>query len=442
MDSAKLLKEIGEVVSVLAKLLDHRQRGRLAPLFLGMLLSCGRRTATSWFRAAGVSDQFQQYYYLLATIGRKTRALAAFWFRIAIPRFVRDGRLVLVLDDTPTKRYGPKVQGAGVHHNPTPGPADQKFVYGHIWVTLGVAVVHPLWKTLCIPWLASLYIRAKDIGKLPKNTKRKFKTKLELAIELVEWAHRMLKSMGIQVTVVADGAYAKRTFLMGMRERGITVVSRLRKDAALYSVPGPRQPGQRGRPRKFGAERINLSARAKDRRGWKQGEFQVYGKLEPKKYKTFEATYRPADGPIRVVLVRDADSAIALFTTNPGATVEEIITTYSERSSIEQTFHDIKEVHGAGEQQLRNLDANVGAFNLILWLHGMITWWSWDKTDAELVDRSASPWDNRPRQPSHADCYKALRRKCIESAISFVSASWPSESKIHRLVATLLRMAA
>jgi hypothetical protein len=31
------------------------------------------------------------------------------------------GRLLLAVDDTPTKRYGPKVQGAGIHHNPTRG---------------------------------------------------------------------------------------------------------------------------------------------------------------------------------------------------------------------------------------------------------------------------------------------------------------------------------
>ncbi len=34
-------------------------------------------------------------------------------------------RLLLVIDDSPTKRYGPKVEGADVHHNPTPGPADR-----------------------------------------------------------------------------------------------------------------------------------------------------------------------------------------------------------------------------------------------------------------------------------------------------------------------------
>jgi hypothetical protein len=45
-------------------------------------------------------------------------------------------RLLLALDDTPTARYGPCVEGAGIHHNPSPGLAGEKFVYGHVWVTL------------------------------------------------------------------------------------------------------------------------------------------------------------------------------------------------------------------------------------------------------------------------------------------------------------------
>ena len=31
-----------------------------------------------------------------------------------------------------TKRYGPCVEGAGVHRNPTPGPAAQEWVYGRV----------------------------------------------------------------------------------------------------------------------------------------------------------------------------------------------------------------------------------------------------------------------------------------------------------------------
>jgi hypothetical protein len=42
------------------------------------------------------------------------------------------------------KRYGPKVEGAGLHHNQTPGPAGAKFIHGHNWVTLAWVVRHPL----------------------------------------------------------------------------------------------------------------------------------------------------------------------------------------------------------------------------------------------------------------------------------------------------------
>ena len=42
-------------------------------------------------------------------------------------------RLVFARDDTPTPRAGPCVPAAGVHHNPTPGPAGGPFVYGHVW---------------------------------------------------------------------------------------------------------------------------------------------------------------------------------------------------------------------------------------------------------------------------------------------------------------------
>ena len=38
-------------------------------------LAGGRRTVTTWLRAAGVSDDFQDYYYLLACVGRKSESI-------------------------------------------------------------------------------------------------------------------------------------------------------------------------------------------------------------------------------------------------------------------------------------------------------------------------------------------------------------------------------
>ena len=135
MATWKLPADLRSSITQLGELLDTRSSGRLLIIFVGVLFARGRRTVASWLRAAGVGADFPDYYYFLSSLGRKTESIAAGLLRQAVHVIGPGERVLLGLDDTPTKRYGPRVQGAGLHHNPTPGPADQKFVYGHVWVT-------------------------------------------------------------------------------------------------------------------------------------------------------------------------------------------------------------------------------------------------------------------------------------------------------------------
>src|SRR5947207_2018223 len=119
--------------------LDRRSAPRLLLLLVGALFARGRRTVTSWFRAAGITTDFRRAYSALGAAGRRAEALARRLLWAALLPLLRrapGARLLFALDDTPTARYGPHVAGAGVHHNPSPGPAGEKFVYGHVWVTL------------------------------------------------------------------------------------------------------------------------------------------------------------------------------------------------------------------------------------------------------------------------------------------------------------------
>ena len=50
---------------------DFRSAPRLALLFLGAVLVRGRRTVTSWIRAAKLSDQFRPCYTAVAAAGKK-----------------------------------------------------------------------------------------------------------------------------------------------------------------------------------------------------------------------------------------------------------------------------------------------------------------------------------------------------------------------------------
>lgn len=86
----------------------------------------------------------------------------------------------------------------------------------------------------------------------PKH-RPEFRTKLELAVELLRWAKPWLGLLELPIWVVADGAYASRESLKPAKALGMTVVSRLRKDAALRTLPGLRPAGKRGRPRAYTA---------------------------------------------------------------------------------------------------------------------------------------------------------------------------------------------
>jgi len=434
-----------EWVEWLAAGLHARNRWRLSVILLGMLFATGRRTVTTWLRAAGVSTEFDDYYYCLASVGRKTNSVSTQLLVLALRVLPLRERLLAVIDDSPTKRYGPKVEGADIHHNPTPGPADQKYLYGHVWVTISLAVRHPWWGPMALPLRAALYVRRKTIPTIPKKRGWRFVTKLVLAARLVEWIARIAKKSGKTLWIVIDGGYTKRPFLKRALATGATIVGRLRKDAALRDLPPKLQKGQRrgrGRPRKYGKNKISLAKRAGQSRGWKTIECVLYNETATKTYKTFLATYGPVGGVIRVVLVKEDHGYFAFFCTNPDANVKEIIEAFADRATIEQGFHDVKEVWGASQQQVRNIWTNVGCFNLNLWMHTLVELWAWDQSHADLCNRDDSPWDDAERRPSHADRRKALRRQIMRNELSKVAAAWWLPRKIIQLVESLMALAA
>jgi len=426
--------------------LDRRSAPRLLLLLVGALFAKGRRTVTSWFRAAGITTEFRPAYNALWAAGRHADALGYRLLCIALKPLMRHlagDHLLFAIDDTPTARYGPKVQGAGIHHNPTPGPAGEKFVYGHIWVTLAWLVRHPAWDTLALPLRALLYVRVKDIGKLTKHYPWTFRTKLELAIELARWLHVWMSGLGKELWLVVDGAYAKRPFLKPATALGLVVFSRLRKDAHLLSLPpSKRRRGRRGPLPTYGKERIDLAKRAAQKRGWQQVACVQYGERVVKTIKTFEATWRPAGGRIRVVIVWEDEGWLAYFCTDPAMTVVAILEAMADRGAIEQLFKDVKEVWGAGQQQVRNVYAGIGAFTVNLVLYTVVEVWAWARDEEALVDRSRCPWDTEERRPSHADKRKALQRLILREEIRVASRGRAESEEFSDWAIRLLDLAA
>ena len=187
-------------------------RFRLPRLLGGILLAAGRHTATAWFRAGGISDDFRRAYHTIHAVGCRTEPMAFSAWTAARPCLEGSRRLLVAIDDTPTSRYGPCVEGAGIHHNPSPGPASEKFVCGHVWVTLAGLAKHPAWGAVALPLEASLYVRRKDLAQLPPERKWVFYTKLEWAADqlrrLKSWAAgRSVAEVRSRLTVLLGGLW-------------------------------------------------------------------------------------------------------------------------------------------------------------------------------------------------------------------------------------------
>ena len=439
-----LVGGLAAAVAKMAGALDARMSFRLAIIVAGMLLADDRRTASSWFVAAGVLDDWDRFYDALISIGRKSRDISEVVLRFVIEKLDPGpgGRITLAIDDTPEKRYGRQVEGAGVHHDPTPGPAGGEFCYGHNWVSLALLAKHPLWGVIALSLRSLLYVREVDVPQLDEKRGWVFQTKHQLAAQLVSWFMALLRSWKLEriVWVVVDGAYAARPFLDAVLAEGAVVVSRLRKDAALFDLPPARTPGQRGRPRKYGAK-LSLAKRSAHPGGWQSITYNCRGGEVTREYKTFLAMSHLTDKLIRVVLVRFEDGGcIPYFCTDLNATVCDILEAAADRWAIEEHFHDVKEIWGAGQQQVRNVWSNIGCWHLNQWLHTLVELASWDESSETLVNRTARPWDNANRRPSHADRRRTMALQILRAEFPATRPATPETQKYLTLAESLLAL--
>jgi hypothetical protein len=433
-------------VSALAAVMDRRLAFRLGIIFAGMFLADGRLTASAWFVAAGVGDDWDLFYDCLASVGRTSEKIGTVLLGLVVQKLARKtcDRILLGMDDSPTARYGKHVEGAGVHHNPTPGPADGKWLYGHNWVSLAWLQKHPAWGVIALPLRSLPYIREVDVPKLADKYGWEFRTKHELGVELLTWFMKTIRDhrQKAKVWLAVDGAYAARPFLLPVLELGMVVVSRLRKDAYLRDLPGVPDPHRRGRHPIYGKNQISLAKRAGHRHGWETITYDCRGAQVTRQYKTFLATSKLVSGQIRVVILRFEDGGWApYFCTDTSAEVRDILEAVAARWAIEEHFHDVKEVWGAGQQQVRSLWSNIGCWHLNQWAYTLTELHCWDMDKSELVDRRARSWDNPDRRPSHADRKRAICREMLEKQFNAALPPGPDKGKFRTLFETLVELA-
>ena len=145
---------------------------------------------------------------------------------------------------------------------------------------------------------------------------------------------------------VGDSSYAALDLLNAVREK-VTVVTRLRLDAALYEAALERIAGQMGRPRKKGVRLPTLNEVIKNpRTHWKKVVVNWYGvekEIEITSGRCVWFHVGKEAVPIRWVIVRDPAEEFdtqAVLCTNQNAAPQQIVEWFVRRWQVEVTFEE------------------------------------------------------------------------------------------------------
>ena len=378
-----------------------RPSAALFAILIGAWVLCpGRRTVT---RMIGIGDPDGEHahdaYHRFLRAGAWT--MARLWRRLLgllLAHLELGERLVLDLDDTLFHKCGRKVDGAGSFRDPIRSRGQHTvFAHGLNLVVLTLRV-RPPWggEPLGLPINVRLYRKGGpsllDLGQA-------------MVEEVAGWLpdHRFLLG--------CDGAYAP---LAGRELPRTHVVSRIKRNAAIFELPPPRRPGQRGRPRKKGdrlpcPERLALQADE----GWSDVAVETRGRqLRRWVYARTVLWYAVLQQPVLLVVVADPDARQPddlFFTTDLDLAPEYVAGIYAGRWSIEDTFRNTKQLLGGENPQSWKGQGPERAAALSLWTYSAI--WLW----YVACHGAQAPWQPRPwhpakRTPSFADALATLRR--------------------------------
>ena len=351
---------------------------------------------------------------------------------VAVLAHVGAGSLVLLLDDTLLHRPGRKVQGAGTWRDAVRSTAKAVvFARGLNVVVLAVRI-DPAWGGMPIALPVGVALHRKDGPTLP-----------ELAASLVRRLAERLPEANF--TLCADGAYAT---LAGADLPRTTVISRMRRDAAIYEAPPPRT-GKRGRPRRKGARLASppeLVAKIA-RTDWSPTDIDWRGRTETRLIWARPVLwYRVCPGAMIVlVVVRDPNGIQPddyFFTTNLAMAPATVVSIYASRWAIEVTNRDAKQVVGVEQPQSWADQGPERAASLGFWLHTAVWLTYMTATGSRRPPMIERDWYPGKTTPSFADAMAEVRRALWRERISPGSKPQPLTPKMTNVLVEALATAA
>src|SRR3954463_1145938 len=299
----------------------------------------------------------------------------------ALAVFVPDGPVVVGIDETIERRWGPKISARGIYRDPV------RSSHGHFvkasglrWISV-MLLVHIPWagRIWGLPFLTTLA----PSERFARRAGRRHKPLADWGRQLLLLARRWLP--GRRLIAVADTTYAVIELLAAVRHR-LTMVTRLRLDARLFDPPPPHRPGARGRRRVTGQRQPTLVQRLTDPAShWRRvmvSQWYGEGRRELDILTGTAVWDHPGRRvPVRWVLVRDVGGEHdpqAFVCTDQGADALDVLRWFVRRWAVEVTFEEVRRHLGVETQRQWSDNAIARTTPALLALFSLVTLWAHD----------------------------------------------------------------
>jgi hypothetical protein len=260
-------------------------------------------------------------------------------------RLMVHGAFLAAADATFVGKASKKMPGVQNWWDHSSNPDRGGYLFGHNWAILGL--LSPFrGKWLCFPILARLISGQKNPSHFVSTPEGLRPADFwDVTVSNVLYTWELLGRRALRV--VADAYFATANFIKPLMEKGIAIISRLRKNAVGWDDT-PEYSGH-GRPRKRG-KKWKLADLLKECKP-ESISVHIYGKDCQVTAVTRDVWLRNIPKKVRVVVIEGIKEPVILVCTDLSLNAAQIIEIYAARFALEITIRDLKQHFGFTDYQ-------------------------------------------------------------------------------------------